>query len=216
MPDGFNSVTSIANEALAGLTNPRKTLPPKLFYDDEGCRLFGEITRLPEYYVTRAERSLLESVAPKLDIPAGSALVEYGASDEAKAAVLLEHSAFAAYVPIDVAGHALAALVDRMATSHPGLSVFSIPADFLRPFEPTGRRSGPPVARLLSRVDDRQPGTVRRGRIFTPGRGHAWRRGPVLGGGRFAEGPVGLGAGLRRLAGGDSRFQPQPSGPPQP
>ena len=133
MPDGFNSVTSIASEALAGLTSARKTLPPKLFYDDEGCRLFGEITRLPEYYVTRAEQSLLERVAPRLQVRAGSALVEYGASDEAKAAMLLNNPAFEVYVPIDVAGHALDALVDRMTISHPALSVYPLAADFLRP-----------------------------------------------------------------------------------
>jgi L-histidine Nalpha-methyltransferase len=39
--------------ALAGLTATPKTLPAMLFYDDEGCRLFYEITRLPEYYLTR-------------------------------------------------------------------------------------------------------------------------------------------------------------------
>src|SRR5579875_3296160 len=74
-------------EALAGLSQSRKTLPAKLFYDIEGCRLFREITQLPEYYLTRTELSLLRTVAPLVAerMPAGSALVEYGASDEAKA-----------------------------------------------------------------------------------------------------------------------------------
>ena len=51
-------------EALAGLSRQQKTLPAKLFYDDAGCVLFRRITELPEYYVTRTERSLLASVAP--------------------------------------------------------------------------------------------------------------------------------------------------------
>jgi len=131
MPDGFHPIPAISAEALAGLSNPRKTLPPKLFYDDEGCRLFGEITRLPEYYVTRAEHALLKQVAPQIQAPAGVALVEYGASDETKAAMLLAHLDASAYVPIDVARGALDALTTRMAVSHPGLAVFPVAADFL-------------------------------------------------------------------------------------
>ncbi len=125
----------IAAEALAGLSAARKTLPAKLFYDEEGCRLFGEITRLPEYYLTRTERRLLQQAAPDIGglTPAGAALVEYGASDEAKAAVLLAAlRAPAAYVPIDVAEPALAAMRQRMRRSWPGLAVLPIAADFLR------------------------------------------------------------------------------------
>ncbi|MGI4795484.1 MAG: L-histidine N(alpha)-methyltransferase, partial [Janthinobacterium lividum] len=55
MLDGIEIKNSIADEALAGLRQTQKTLPAKLFYDEEGCRLFGEITRLPEYYPTRTE-----------------------------------------------------------------------------------------------------------------------------------------------------------------
>ena len=91
MLDGYNAPTSpLVHEVLAGLTQPQKTLPAKLFYDAEGCRLFGEITRLPEYYLTRTEQALLETVAPSLPAMPGCALVEYGASDEAKAVRLLE------------------------------------------------------------------------------------------------------------------------------
>ena len=50
--------------ALSGLSRPQKTLPAKLFYDEEGCRLFYRITELPEYYLTRTERALLPQVAP--------------------------------------------------------------------------------------------------------------------------------------------------------
>ena len=55
----------VAEAALQGLLAIRKTLSPKLFYDDEGCRLFGEITRLPEYYPTRTELALLHDIAPE-------------------------------------------------------------------------------------------------------------------------------------------------------
>ncbi len=133
--------SSVAALALAGLTVARKTLPPSLFYDEEGCRLFYRITELPEYYLTRTEFRLLESVAGEAaaSVPAGATLVEYGASDETKAGMLLRHkdaagaSLFRAYVPIDIAGPALRAMRRRMAGSHPGLTVLPVTADFMRP-----------------------------------------------------------------------------------
>lgn len=124
---------TIAEEAIAGLSGAQKTLPSKLFYDEEGCRLFGEITRLPEYYVTRTERALLQKITSKLPITKDMALVEYGASDEGKAAILLDLFEVAAYVPIDVAGPALLDLRQRLARSRPNLQVVPIEADFLKP-----------------------------------------------------------------------------------
>ncbi len=145
MLDGYQLASTIAQDALAGLRQQRKTLPAKLFYDDEGCRLFGEITRLPEYYVTRTERVLLAQVAPQLSHLGGVALVEYGASDEAKAALVLQHVAASAYVPIDVAGGALGALAARMAMTHPELGVLPIAADFLAPLALPETVSGLPT-----------------------------------------------------------------------
>ena len=120
--------------ALAGISATPKTLPPKLFYDPEGVRLFGLITQLPEYYLTRTERTLLQQIAPQLAAlaPPGAALVEYGASDEAKGALLLDAlpGHFNAYVPIDVAEDALAAMAARLRASHPRLAVHTLCADF--------------------------------------------------------------------------------------
>lgn len=144
--DGVNGV---AATALEGLLAPRKTLPPSLFYDDEGCRLFYEITKLPEYYLTRSEFQLLETTAPEVAalLPVGATLVEYGASDETKAEMLLRQTLpargtdaemaaetiFRTYVPIDVAAPALRAMRDRLAARRPGLAVAPVTADFLRP-----------------------------------------------------------------------------------
>ncbi len=128
---------SVADAALPGLLAKRKTLPPKLFYDAEGCRLFGEITRLPEYYPTRTELVLLRDIAAEVisGLPSGSALVEYGASDEAKARLLLDAGdLFTAYVPIDVAEGALHALTKRLHRWYPALRVHPVVADFLAPF----------------------------------------------------------------------------------
>ncbi len=125
--------TSDLREVLDGLSAPQKALPAKLFYDAEGCRLFGEITRLPEYYPTRTELALLREVAPQLPRRPGCAIVEYGASDEAKAALLFDSLGAAAYVPVDVAADALVALQARLARARPALLVDPVAADFLRP-----------------------------------------------------------------------------------
>ncbi len=129
-------------DILAGLAASPKTLPARLFYDEPGCVLFGQITGLPEYYVTRAEMALLADHAREIVACAvpGSLLVEYGASDEAKAAVLLEAAGgrLSAYVPIDIAGPALTALQARMQRTHPGLEVHPVEADFLAPIAMPG------------------------------------------------------------------------------
>jgi dimethylhistidine N-methyltransferase len=137
MLDAAIAVDDVARIALAGLTAAQKTLPPKLFYDAEGVRLFEAITKLPEYYLTRTERALLADIATDIVAlaPAGAVLVEYGASDEAKALLLLHApgATFAAYVPIDVATSALDAMSARLADSDPALHVHPLSADFLQP-----------------------------------------------------------------------------------
>ena len=122
--------------ALDGLLAPRKTLPPALFYDEEGCRLFYRITELPEYYLTRTERLLLAEVGPAVaaDVGPNAVLVEYGASHEEKAGFLLASpGAFRTYIPIDVAAPELARLRTRMGGSHPDLLVQPVVADFMDP-----------------------------------------------------------------------------------
>ncbi len=132
---------AVADAALEGLTASPKTLPPWLFYDDEGCRLFYEITRLPEYYLTRTETGLLSRLARALvpDSLSEAVLIEFGASTEDKARYLLDLPAlgrtpvFRTYVPVDVARPALDAMQVRLRTSHPGLTVLPLAADFMRP-----------------------------------------------------------------------------------
>ncbi len=138
MPDGGEVPRpDVAKDALAGLLAPRKTLPAKLFYDAEGSRLFGLITELPEYYLTRTELALLRNVAPSVGVraPAGAAVVEYGAGSEVKAAILLGALRDpAAYLPIDVAEGVLAESKSRLARQFPRLVIHPIVGDFLAPF----------------------------------------------------------------------------------
>jgi len=127
------AVGSVADAALTGLLQARKTLPAKLFYDEAGCRLFGRITELPEYYLTRTERALLADVALRVAaaVRGPAVLVEYGASDETKAEVLLGTDVFQAYVPIDVAAPQLEQMRARLRRHRPELLVCLVPADFM-------------------------------------------------------------------------------------
>ena len=135
------TTVTVTDDALAGLRAEPKTLPPKLFYDDEGCRLFQRITQLPEYYVTRTELRMLEHVAPAvaaISAP-GTTLVEYGASDEAKANYLLREidddgrRIFSTYIPIDLGRSALWQACARLAQAGPDLALYPVVADFTQP-----------------------------------------------------------------------------------
>jgi dimethylhistidine N-methyltransferase len=135
------AANAVTEAALAGLRAVPKTLPPKLFYDDEGCRLFQRITQLPEYYPTRAEFRMLERVAPSVAAmsAAGTILVEYGASDEAKALYLLreldaaDRKIFTTYIPIDLGRSALWQACARLDQMRPDLALYPIVADFTQP-----------------------------------------------------------------------------------
>jgi dimethylhistidine N-methyltransferase len=161
---------SIAEAALIGLLAPRKTLPPSLFYDEEGCRLFYEITKLAEYYLTRTEFRLLDSIAPAAAalLPVGATLVEYGASDETKAEMLLRQATpagsgiFQAYIPIDVAAPALRAMRERLAERRPGLTVAPVTADFMRPIALPERRRETAVLGFFpgSTIGNLEPGAA--------------------------------------------------------
>ena len=88
LPDGFLA-GALRADARAGLTAVPKTLPPKWFYDERGSELFEKITLLPEYYPTRAERSILAAVAPEIAAATGaSALVELGSGSQEKTGLL--------------------------------------------------------------------------------------------------------------------------------
>src|SRR5437868_13933968 len=73
-----------------GLLRPQRELPPKYFYDERGSQLFEEITRLPEYYLTRAEREILVARVDEIvGITGARTLVELGAGSAAKTRLLL-------------------------------------------------------------------------------------------------------------------------------
>ncbi|MDX2731959.1 MULTISPECIES: L-histidine N(alpha)-methyltransferase [Streptomyces] len=119
-------------DVLHGLTRHPKTLPPKWFYDAHGSELFEEITRLPEYYPTRAEREILVARAPEIAAASGAkTLIELGSGSSEKTRHLLDalpglHS----YVPVDVSESALRGAAEALLVERPDLSVHALIADF--------------------------------------------------------------------------------------
>ena len=130
-------------DALAGLTASPKELPPKWFYDERGSQLFDEITRLPEYYPTRAERSILEARAHDIARAADAdTLVELGSGTSTKTRVLLDAMEASRYVPFDVSESTLVDAGEGLARDYPGLEVHGVVGDFERhlPLIPGGGR----------------------------------------------------------------------------
>jgi L-histidine N-alpha-methyltransferase len=119
-------------DVLHGLTRRPKTLPPKWFYDAHGSELFDEITELPEYYPTRAEREILLARAPEIDAATGArTLVELGSGSSDKTRHLLDAmTGLRAYVPVDVSESALRQAGEALVAERPGLDVHALIADF--------------------------------------------------------------------------------------
>ncbi len=130
------TISPIANDVWQGLTASPKYLPAKLFYDEVGSQLFEQITELPEYYLTRTERSILEQYAGEILEAAGASLtlVELGAGTAAKTCVLIEEllqrQPRALFYPIDVSPTALDEAVHQLGRRFPLLRVNPIVADY--------------------------------------------------------------------------------------
>jgi L-histidine N-alpha-methyltransferase len=152
MPEPFKQRTSgvaalrhpnsrMLAEVAAGLSAPQKELPPKYFYDHRGSELFEEITRLPEYYPTRAERALLQSWMPDLIPQLGTrTLIELGAGSAGKSRIILTAmrgtGVAGRYIPIDVSASFLDQTASRLRYEYPGLIVEPVVADIAEDFVP--------------------------------------------------------------------------------
>ncbi|HEX3980607.1 MAG TPA: L-histidine N(alpha)-methyltransferase [Acidimicrobiales bacterium] len=126
---------AMERDVRSGLAGDPKSLPPVYFYDDRGSRLFDEITRLPEYYPTRAERSILDSHAGDIAERAGAdTLVELGAGTCEKSRILLDAMQSAGtlqrFVPLDVSDTTLWHAATALAEEYPGVAVSAVVADF--------------------------------------------------------------------------------------
>ena len=127
---------ALALEVYEGLTAAPKRLPAKLFYDEVGSQLFEQITELPEYYLTRTERAILERYAGEILEQAGPSLtlVELGAGTAAKTCLLIEEllrrQSRSLFYPIDVSPSALEQAVRLLGREFPSLRVNPIVADY--------------------------------------------------------------------------------------
>lgn len=123
-------------EVLAGLSRAAKTVPPKYFYDETGSQLFDDITRLPEYYLTRTEVGILRENREDMARAVGdrACLVEYGSGSSEKIRILLEACRPAAYVPVDISRAHLLQSARAIYEDYDWLAVHPTCADYSRPF----------------------------------------------------------------------------------
>jgi dimethylhistidine N-methyltransferase len=128
----------IRQEVLDGLAQPQKRLSPKWFYDEEGSRLFDQITRLHEYYPTRTELGILHTNIAEMAGMIGScvAIVEFGAGSSVKIRILLDIlETPAAFIPVDISGEYLLDASRQLAMDYPDLEILPVCADFTQPFD---------------------------------------------------------------------------------
>jgi dimethylhistidine N-methyltransferase len=124
-------------DVVEGLSQRKKAIPARWFYDHRGSELFEEITQLPEYYPTRTETALLERYCPDVGriVGSGRAVVEFGSGSSLKTPHLLSCVAPSAYVPVDISGDFLRESAAALAGSFPGLTVLPVEANFMHPVQ---------------------------------------------------------------------------------
>lgn len=142
---------SFAQDVLAGLTSTPKSLSSKYFYDDEGSRLFMEIMKLPEYYLTRAELEIFTGQTAGIfeafsREATGFDLIELGAGDGTKTAVLIDYFLKQGfdftYLPIDISQEALDTLSAKFTLEFPDLVIESKTGDYFQILESLKNGSG--------------------------------------------------------------------------
>ncbi|MBX9979014.1 MAG: L-histidine N(alpha)-methyltransferase, partial [Mycobacterium gordonae] len=121
-----SALHALRRDVFVGLQQQPKSLPPKWFYDAAGSDLFDQITRLPEYYPTRAEAAILR--ARSAEIAAASradTLVELGSGTSEKTRLLLnalrDRASLRSFVPFDVDANVLSAAAAAIQNEYPGI-----------------------------------------------------------------------------------------------
>jgi L-histidine N-alpha-methyltransferase len=147
-----------------GLTKATKQLSSKYFYDERGSELFEQITQLPEYYLTRAERALLEQrISEIIAAVRPCSLVELGAGSATKTRLILEEMRSSGcaecYVPIDVSKDFLEATAVQLDADYPSIRITPVVSDITEPFTLPPLASPTLVAFLGSTIGNfpRQP-----------------------------------------------------------
>jgi L-histidine Nalpha-methyltransferase len=131
-----DAAATMARDVRAGLSSEPKELAPKYFYDERGSRLFEQITELPEYYPTRAEREILAERSAGILATAGApgTLVELGSGSAAKTRHLLsamrDAGCLDTYVPVDISEEITHQTAACLVDEYPGLYVRGLVCDF--------------------------------------------------------------------------------------
>lgn len=123
----------LLGDTVRGLAATPKQLPSKYFYDTRGSQLFEEITRQPEYYLTRVEQALLDARMGEIATAVGPCahVVEYGSGSGRKTRQLLQGLVNpVAYTPIEISRSTLLASTARLAEEFPGIEMLPVCADF--------------------------------------------------------------------------------------
>jgi L-histidine N-alpha-methyltransferase len=166
-PDA-NLHADLLRDVACGLSRPQKELPPKYFYDRRGSELFDEITRLPEYYLTRTERALLDCWSgPLMAALRPAALVELGAGSADKTRLLLDAMVYSGsaevYVPIDVSAEFLEDSASRLRDEYPTLGIEPLVGDITDPLDLGPDLPAPAIIAFLgSTIGNFDPAGARR------------------------------------------------------
>ncbi|MBK7392622.1 MAG: L-histidine N(alpha)-methyltransferase [Chloracidobacterium sp.] len=137
-------LSQFADDVLRGLSAKPKELSSKYFYDDEGSRLFQEIMKLPEYYLTGCENEIFSTQTSDIHQAFANGvnafdLIELGAGDGTKTAVLVDHflkrNADISYSPIDISQEALDALTEKFEREFPALRMNAMNGDYFKILE---------------------------------------------------------------------------------
>ncbi|MCF8373150.1 MAG: L-histidine N(alpha)-methyltransferase [Bacteroidales bacterium] len=132
-------LTDFAKDTLEGLTSQHKYLSSKYFYDDRGSKIFQDIMRMPEYYLTDCELEIFQTqkqeiLADFLGSGSHFDLLELGAGDGLKTKVLLAHflnqKVNFRYTPIDISEVAVINLVSDLEHELAGLEVNGLVGDY--------------------------------------------------------------------------------------
>lgn len=141
---------TFAEDVRHGLSSTPKFLSSKYFYDDEGSRLFQEIMKLPEYYLTRAEFEIFQTQTKEIFEAFGTKkenfdLIELGAGDGTKTSLLVDYflrqNAEFSYIPIDISAEALNVLTEKFEQQFPNLSIKTEQGDYFKTLKTLGAKT---------------------------------------------------------------------------
>jgi L-histidine Nalpha-methyltransferase len=131
---GRDAREQLITDVRAGMRAGRKSLAPRWFYDERGSSLFDAITRLPEYYLTRTEAAILETIAAEVIASTHpETIVELGAGSAEKTRILIEagvRDRLSRFVPFDVSETTLRQAAHRLASAFPELSIYAVVGSF--------------------------------------------------------------------------------------